>query len=194
MSRTRIVRWLRVLLPLVALAILSTLFLFSTEKGEESSIPYADVEAEELAREPQMVLPEYAGVTPDGAAISLRADKVSSTGEADGDASRLRMTWRAEDGLAADMTAPGGALEDGKIRLSGGVRITTSSGWAMTTPVVDSPTGDSESRSAIVAPEEVNAFAPFGQLTAGAMDLSRADEAGDHLLNFTDGVRLIYQP
>ena len=47
---------------------------------------------------------------------------------------------------------------------------------------------------AIVAPEEVNAFAPFGQLTAGAMDLSRADEAGDHLLNFTDGVRLIYQP
>lgn len=196
MSRTRIVRWLRVLLPLVALAILSTLFLLSQKPGEDPQIPYADVDAEELAREPQMTLPEYAGVTADGAAITLRADQVRSgeAGETGSEANRLRMTWRAEDGLAADLTAPGGALEDGTVRLTGGVRITTSSGWAMTTPQIDSPTGDSAGRAAIVAPEEVNAFAPFGQLTAGAMDLSRTGPKGDHLLNFTHGVRLIYQP
>ena len=194
MSRTRIVRWLRVLLPLVALAILSTLFLLSKKPGGDPQIPYADVDAEEMAREPQMVLPEFAGVTADGAAITLRADQVRSDGKAVGDASRLRMTWRAEDGLAADLTAPGGTVEAGGIRLTGGVRITTSSGWAMTTPEVDSPTGDGETQAAIIAPGEVNAFAPFGQLTAGAMELSRADQAGDHLLNFTGGVRLIYQP
>jgi lipopolysaccharide export system protein LptC len=194
MSRTRIVRWLRVLLPLVALAILSTLFLLSKEPGEDPSIPYADVDAAELAREPQMVLPEFSGVTADGSAITLRADQVSTEGGEGGEASRLRMTWRAEDGLAADMTAPGGAVEEGRISLTGGVRITTSSGWAITTPQVDSPTGGDDGQAAIVAPEEVNAFAPFGQLSAGAMDLSRADAQGDHLLNFTDGVRLIYQP
>lgn len=194
MSRTRIVRWLRVLLPLVALAILSTLFLLSKKPGEDPAIPYADVDAEELAREPQMVLPEFAGVTGDGAAVTLRADQVRTEGGAGGEASRLRMTWRAGDGLAADLTAPGGAMEEGMISLTGGVRITTSSGWAMTTPQVDSPTGDGQGQPVMVAPEEVNAFAPFGQLTAGAMDLSRADAAGDHLLNFTKGVRLIYQP
>lgn len=194
MSRTRIVRWLRVLLPLVALAILSTLFLLSKKPGGDPQIPYADVDAAELAREPQMTLPEFAGMTADGAAITLRADQVVSSGDAGGEASRLRMTWRAEDGLAADLTAPGGAVEEDNIRLTGGVRVTTSSGWAMTTPIVDSPTGDGEGQAAIVAPEEVNAFAPFGELTAGAMNLSRANPAGDHLLNFTNGVRLIYQP
>lgn len=199
MLRTRIVRWLRVLLPLVALAILSTLFLLSKGPGKDPSIPYADVDAEELAREPQMTLPEYAGVTRGGAAVTLRADQLRSASGAEGDASRMRMTWRAEDGLAADMTAPAGALADGVIRLTGGVRMTTSSGWALTTPQIDTPTDDtandgSGTRAAIVAPDEVNAFAPFGQLTAGAMELSRAAVGGDHLLNFTDGVRLIYQP
>ena len=44
MNRTRTVRWLRVLLPLAALAMLSTLFLFSRGGDSESQIPYADVE------------------------------------------------------------------------------------------------------------------------------------------------------
>lgn len=191
MSRTRIVRWLRVLLPLVALAILSTLFLLSKQPGEDPSIPYADVDAEEMAREPRMTAPEYAGVTRDGAAISLRADQVK-TGAGDGAAAAqgLRMTWRAEDGLAADLTAPEAAVEGGVIQLGGGVRMTTSSGWAVTTPQIDSST----ERSTITAPAEVQAFAPLGQLDAGAMQLSRDPESGDHVLNFTDGVRLIYQP
>ena len=50
MNRTRTVRWLRVLLPLLALAMLSTLFLFSRGSDGESQIPYADVDAEAMAR------------------------------------------------------------------------------------------------------------------------------------------------
>ena len=46
MNRTRTVRWLRVLLPLLALAMLSTLFLFSRGSDGESQIPYADVDAD----------------------------------------------------------------------------------------------------------------------------------------------------
>ncbi|TRW99332.1 hypothetical protein FNJ84_01270 [Paracoccus sp. M683] len=190
MSRTRIVRWLRVLLPLVALVILSTLFLLSKEPGDEPSIPYADVDAEDMARDPRMVAPEYAGVTADGAAITLRADQLRSDPDGQGGAEGVRMTWRAEDGLAADMTAPAASVADGSIRLSGGVRVTTSSGWAVTTPLVDSATD----MALISAPEDVQAFAPLGQLSAGAMQLARDPENGDHVLNFTDGVRLIYQP
>lgn len=190
MSRTRIVRWLRVLLPLVALVILSTLFLLSKQPGEDPRIPYADVDAEDMAREPRMTAPEYAGVTRDGAAISLRADVVTTGDPNEAGAQGLRMTWRAEDGLAADLTAPEAAVQDGTIRLGGGVRMTTSSGWAMTTPQIDS----SIDRSSITAPAEVQAFAPLGQLDAGAMQLSRDPDSGDHVLNFTGGVRLIYQP
>lgn len=190
MSRTRIVRWLRVLLPLVALAILSTLFLLSKEPGEDPSIPYADVDAADMVADPRMTAPEYAGVTADGAAITLRADALRGDAEGQGSAEALRMTWRAEGGLAADMTAPDASVDDGTIHLKGGVRMTTSSGWAVTTPAIDSATD----RARIVAPGDVRAFAPFGELTAGAMELSRDDANGDHLLNFTNGVRLIYQP
>lgn len=190
MSRTRIVRWLRVLLPLVALVILSTLFLLSGQPGEDPSIPYADVDAEEMAREPRMTAPEYAGVTQDGAAISLRADEVKTGDASAASAQGLRMTWRAEDGLAADLTAPEASVADGVIELGGGVRMTTSSGWAVTTPQIDSSTD----RSIITAPADVKAFAPLGQLDAGAMQLSRDPGTGDHVLNFTGGVHLIYQP
>ena len=51
MGRTRIVRWLRVLLPLAALAILSTLFLFSRRPEEDSRIPYAQVDLEQIGVE-----------------------------------------------------------------------------------------------------------------------------------------------
>ena len=59
MSRTRIVRWLRVLLPLVALAMLSTMFLFSRGSDVESRIPYAEVDAQAAARDNRIVAPEY---------------------------------------------------------------------------------------------------------------------------------------
>lgn len=189
MSRTRIVRWLRVLLPLVALAILSTLFLLSKQPSETSTIPYADVDAQDMAREPRMTAPRYAGVTPDGAAITLRSDVVRND-QAQASADALRMTWRAEDGLAADVTAPEVSVGDDQIRLSGGVRMTTSTGWAITTSQLDSATD----KATIAAPEDVRAFAPFGELSAGAMELTRKTGDDDHVLNFTNGVRLIYQP
>lgn len=190
MSRTRIVRWLRVLLPLIALAILSTLFLFSNEPSGESSIPYADVDAQDMARDPRMTAPEYAGVTNDGAAITLRAEELRTGEGQQGNAEGLRMTWRAENGLAADLTAPGADVQDDVISLSGGVRMTTSSGWAITTPQIDSNVGQSR----IEAPDQVRGFAPFGELSAGAMQLLRESGDGDHVLNFTGGVNLIYQP
>ncbi|TGN46479.1 hypothetical protein E4L95_19415, partial [Paracoccus liaowanqingii] len=81
MSRTRIVRWLRVLLPLVALAMLSTMFLFSRRSDTESRIPYAEVEAEAAAREGRIVAPDYSAVTPDGARLSLRAAQATPSAE-----------------------------------------------------------------------------------------------------------------
>ena len=79
MNRTRVVRWLRVLLPLLALAMLSVMFLFSREGGDgRSQIPYAEVDAEAMARDPRVVAPEYAGVTADGARLTLRATEAAT--------------------------------------------------------------------------------------------------------------------
>ncbi|CAM3399170.1 hypothetical protein PANO111632_17660 [Paracoccus nototheniae] len=210
MTRTRIVRWLRVLLPLVALVMLSTMFLFSRRPDAESRIPYAEVEAEEAARQGRIVAPEYSGVTGDGARLSLRAAE-AAPGAGGGAAGDLRLDWDRPGGpgvagLRAGLTAPQGGLQDGLVRLEGGVRMTTSSGWQMDAPEIEARTD----ASVITATQGVEAQAPFGWIEAGQMRLSPADAGDDAaaereaqdgaaggnaaVLRFSDGVRLIYQP
>ena len=115
--RSVIVAWLRVLLPLGALAILSTLFLLSRRPDPDAAIPYASVDAEELARHPRVTAPSYAGVTADGAALTLTAESVTPAGrdpEQGGSASGLRLDWRGADGLTAELTAPQAEIGKGE--------------------------------------------------------------------------------
>lgn len=189
--RTRIVRWLRVLLPLLALGILSTMFLFSGGSETEPEIPYAEGDAERMAREPRMVAPQYSGVTRDGAELSLRALKASPTQEEGGTVDGLRLNYRRADGLAAELTAPTGTLKDGVIDLQGGVSMATSSGWYIVAEQIASATD----RSNITATDGIKATAPFGEITAGAMELQAGTDQDDPaILNFTGGVDLIYRP
>ena len=191
MTRTRIVRWLKVLLPLVALAMLSTLFLFSRKPGTEPQIPYAEVDAQSMARDPRIVAPEYAGVTEDGASLSLKASQVASGTQSV--AEDLQLHWERPDGLTADVSAPAADVDERLIRLKGGVTMRTSSGWTVTTDQIDAATD----KSRLEAPAEIQADAPFGRITAGRMELAPNATSGENdaaILNFSDGVRLIYQP
>lgn len=197
--RTRIVRWLRVVLPLLALAILSTMFLFSRDSGVEPQIPYADVDAEDMARDPRIVSPEYAGVTADGAEMTLRAAEAAPARQGDGgQAQRVMMNWRSPDGLVVDLSAPTAGVLGGIIALDGGVRMSTSSGWSVEAARIEAATD----RAQILAPAGVSARAPFGELTAGGMELhprtadglDGENRPGSATLNFTGGVRLIYRP
>lgn len=167
------------------------MFLFSTKPDTEPEIPYAEVDAERMAREPRMVAPEYSGVTDDGAELSLRADDASPKEGEGGTVSQLQLDWKRADGLTAQLRAPSGGLNDGEIQLQGGVSMSTSTGWTLNAARIDAATD----RSRLVASEGVDAIAPFGNITAGRMEL-RADTArqGASVLDFTDGVRLIYQP
>lgn len=190
--RTRIVRWLRVLLPLLALGVLSTMFLLSRQPATEPRIPYVAVDAEQMAQGPRVVSPDYAGVTSDGARISLRAGQATPAGgTGDGTASDVRLDWIRPDGLRADLTSPDAAVADGLIRLRGGVRMTTSTGWTLDTPNMDAATD----RSRLAAADGVVATAPFGRITSEAMELlPRNDRDDAAILNFSGDVRLIYQP
>lgn len=187
--RSRVVAWLRVLLPLAALVILSTLFLVGRSPDPDGAIPYAEVDAEALARDPRMTRPAFSGVTNGGAAVTLVAERASTEPGGNDAADQLRLTWRAPDGLAADLTAPHGELADQMVRMSGGVRMTTSDGWAMTLPQVEADlTADR-----LVGDGGLTAFAPMGRIDAGKMEIIR-DQNNQHVLNLSGGVRLIYEP
>lgn len=81
-------------------------------------------------------------------------------------------------------------MAGGRVSLSGGVRMQTSSGWDITSPRIEAATD----RSRIEAAGGIEATAPFGALRAGQMQLQADDPGGPAVLNFGGGVRLIYQP
>jgi len=59
---SRVVAWLRIALPLLALAILSTLFLLARTIDPAQNLPYADIDIDELTREQRIGNPQFAAV------------------------------------------------------------------------------------------------------------------------------------
>ncbi|WP_323009282.1 hypothetical protein [Paracoccus sp. (in: a-proteobacteria)] len=191
-TRSCIVAWLRVLLPLSALALLSVLFLLGRKPDPEANIPYVDVDPLELAERQAVTNPTFAGVTRDGAQLSISAAEARPGGpEDEGHAQAVRMTLRGQDGRAADVSAGMATLQGQQVRLGEGVRMTTADGWVLTAPEVLASTAE----GSVISEDEVNVRAPFGELTAGRMELRPSGQgSGNHVLDLSGGVRLIYRP
>lgn len=189
---TRVVTWLKIALPLLALAILATLFLVAESVNPDSAIPYADVDVDRILREQGITKPSFGGVTADGVAVALTADAVRP-----GQDNRDRLTGTA---LAATLDLPAGTritidspegVIDATTReaiLQGGARLESSDGLVVETDRIVTALDTAKAMS----DGAITATGPAGDLSAGRMELSKGD-AG-YLLVFKDGVRLIYQP
>lgn len=182
------VGWLKIGLPLAALALLSTMFLFARAPGPQGDIPYAEIE--EIARDPRVAAPAFAGVTEDGAAVSLSAGAIRPVADAPDslvvDTIQIDMTTTAAESLR--VSAAAGAF-DGRAQtatLTGLVRIDSSSGYFMETAglTADLRAGTLQTDGALAVQ------APFGELTAGGLQVT----GGGAVLVFNGGVRLIYRP
>jgi lipopolysaccharide export system protein LptC len=193
-AHSRLVAWAKILLPLAALALLSTLFLVSDRVSPEDAIPYSSVDVEELARQPRLTAPEFAGVTQDGAALTVSGQtaRPSSDGRGGAVAEGLRAELQIPNGLAAEILASEGIFDPvgGQLILEGGVELSLSTGYSIRTETLRAATD----RSRLSAPQSVEGQAPFGRIEAGSMDLVAPTIGAAHLLVFNDGVKLIYQP
>lgn len=191
---TRVVGWLKVALPLIALVILSTLFLVARRIDPEAALPYAEVDVEDLAREPRMTAPTYAGTTADGAALTLSADEARPA--ADGSpaqAAGLRLDLATPDGGQTELLAVDARMDDTakELVLSGGVIVTTSTGYRLETAEIAARLD----RTGLESRAPVKATGPAGEITAEGMVLSQDNRTpGAYVLVFKGGVRLIYQP
>ena len=192
-SYSRFVAWVKIILPLIALALLSTLFLFSRPTDIELTIPYAQVEIDQIVREERISAPTYTGVTRDGSAISISAEAAMPDA-----ADPRRMV--ARDLTARIETTAGALIEidaaEGSINgreetatLHGGVRIETSTGYLIETEGLQTSLAD----TTLESDGAISATSPLGKLNAGSMHLTQAGETS-HVLVFNDGVKLIYRP
>ena len=189
---TRLIGWLKIILPLAALAILSTLFLVARTIDP---IPYADVNVDERLAQPRMTAPAYAGVTDDGAALTITADEARPEGGTPdaSTAKALAGSLETPDGGRTELQAAAGYVDNAArlITLSGGVDISSSTGWQIKTDELHAAMDHTD----IEAPSFVTATGPAGRVTADTMRLSQDNESPDrYLLVFNGAVKLIYLP
>ena len=187
---SRFVALAKVLLPLLALMLLSVLFLFARRPDPEPDLPYAEAEA--LAAEPRIVGPSYAGTARNGAVISLRAEEIAPIAGRDGAfrATALRGEVAMPDGRQVELQSGGAEFDEAAraARLSGLSRVVTSDGYEIEARAVEADLD----AGVITVPGPLEARAPFGELTAGGLRLEDAQSGAG--LVFTGGVRLLYDP
>lgn len=189
---SRLVAVLKIALPLVALGILSSMFLLSGRIDPEDAIPYAEVDVAARLREPRMTDAGFAGVTADGASLTFNAAEAKPNAKG-GSANLVLGTLETSDGgkteLAAATVQIDGAAK--MIELSDGVEMRSSSGYVISAPGM----GVATDRTFAASRGAVSAVGPMGQLTANQMELSaREGVANSYLLVFNGKVRLLYQP
>ena len=191
---SRMIAWLKIALPLVALGLLSTIFLLSRDSDPASRVPFSVVGIEGDVAQEQVRVPQFSGVTNTGAALRMTAQVARPSPEIPGliEAETLNAKIEMKDGSEIDLDAPAATLSDGDDRaeLKGGVTIRSSTGYTLTTQSMLTSLSriEAESRG------RVEGAGPLGTLEAGRMQISTPEGSTDVHLLFTGGVKLIYLP
>jgi lipopolysaccharide export system protein LptC len=194
---SRMVAWLKIILPLAALAILSTLFLASKSTDLTRNIPVAQGTVEDLAREQRIGKPSYAGVIDNGTAVTLTAKSAHppAEGETEFKAADLRATLSTPGGETIDAIAPEGHFDifERKATLAGGVTIKTSAGYTIQTTSITANLKDGLAETQ----DMITGDGPLGHFEAGQMVLkqqSGGTSSPSYELVFKKGVHLVYLP
>ncbi|WP_246156753.1 LPS export ABC transporter periplasmic protein LptC [Aquicoccus porphyridii] len=191
---SRLVAWLKILLPLAALGILSTLFLLSRNIDPATTIPFTTIDLRERARDERVTAPEFAGATEQGDLILFRSSSARPDPEnpSRGLADTLSARITFASGATITFTAEEGIVDQRRDRaeLSGDVVVTSSTGYEITTEHLISGMRTIHAET----PGAVAGTGPPGDFTAGRMLLTTDENGENARLLFTDGVKLLYDP
>lgn len=191
-SYSRFVSWLKVLLPLSALALLSTLFLLSRNIDPVTAIPFAENEIRDRIRDQQVTGPFFSGTSEAGDRVSVSSDSMLMGSGLNHEAEDLSAQIDLASGTRVMLSADRGEfdLANAQSQLTGNVTITTSQGFDLRSDLLSTDFDVLR----VTSPGAVEGVAPFGEISAGAMLLGK-DETHDGMqLFFTNGVNLIYRP
>ncbi len=191
---SRLVSWLKVLFPLIALALLSTLFLLSRAIDPQATIPFAETEVQDRLRDQQVTGPFYSGTTDEGDLISFSSETLTTPrGQAGtNEAKDLRVVLDLQSGAQIVLDAARAKVDAAADRaeLAGNIRVTTSTGYQILSDLMTSNLTTLD----ITSPGPVEATSPAGEITAGAMTISNQQNTAGSQMLFTKGVKLVYTP
>ncbi|WP_375229376.1 LPS export ABC transporter periplasmic protein LptC [Roseobacter sp. S98] len=191
---SQMVAWLKVALPIMALAILSTLFLLSRATDPTSSIPFADADVQNRLANQKITGPYFSGTTADGDLIAFVAEEVTSPQELVGETRAkdvfVRIDMAGGTAVTVKSDTASVLLADDQADLTGNVILVSSQGYEVRSQFLTARVTALDVRS----PETVSAITPAGDLVAGAMHLRAGRNDANAQMVFTNGVKLLYQP
>lgn len=190
---SQLISWLKILLPLLALGLLSTIFLYARGDDPITQIPiFADgfnPEGEE-----QVSAAFFAGVTDAGHTLRIQARRARAA--TDSRAGLIADEVAAVVGLAQGgeilIVADQGRVIEGQsqMALQGNVTVESSVGYTIRSERLDART-DSVT---LESPGAVDADGPGVTLSAGRMLISETPDTDDVQIEFTGGVKMVYMP
>ena len=191
-SYSAFVVWQKTLLPIVALGMLSTIFLFSGRVDVTQSLPYAKLNIAEIVREQRITKPYFSGVSYNDTEITLSAAYASSdTQNADIlNITDLSIILTSEHAKTVRITAGLGTLDatKQKVTVSKDVYLTAMPDFWLKT---NSLTIDLK-QGVATADTMFQSVTALGTINAGNMIVKTI--TNDQQIIFTNGVRLIYYP
>lgn len=189
----------RLVLPFGALLLLSMIFLVSRSVDPSQAVALADLDIEELTREPRIGTARFATVTTDGTAITINAATLRSPANPQpGDPVELML--ESPDGTA-DFGVDGqvafrsdhGHLDQlaNLLTMTGTVELEDENGYVITMPKLEAFLD----RSRLEGTGGVFGNGPPGEISAQSLTITPLESGQNgYLLDFVGDVRLLYIP
>lgn len=193
-GHSKLVSWLKVALPLAALALLSTLFLLSRAIDPDAAIPFANKDIQERLRDQQVTGPFFSGTTTDGDQMSFSAvtlkTPLGQTGANEAEKVLARVTTASGVRMTLQADVARFDIARDRAELEGNVSLISSSGYRIASKKLVALMSTLD----VTSPGPVRADGPIGKLDAGMMTLRKPSEGDNTQLLFTNGVKLVYSP
>jgi len=191
---TRLVRSMKVALPLIALAAMAAIYFGGSDKGKLSDLFTAE-ELATLGAGLRLDNPRFAGVTERGDSYAVEADWAlpDSAMPLRIDLEKPRAEIALEDGRKLTGNATTGHLlrVEKRLVLEGKVVLDTSDGYHLETERLEL---DMDGKSAH-SPGPVHGFGPNGVIESGSLRAEAASKAnGPGKIWFENRVRLVFSP
>lgn len=191
---SRVVAWLKVVLPLLALALLSTLFLVARSNDPDATLPYSRTDLAQMASEQRVERPSFAGVTREGRRIEVAAETAVPHADDQNviEATALSGTLHTGQDGRIDVSSRKGTLfaETARATLRGQVEIVTTTGYTIRTEELETALD----RVEMATPGPVAAEGPLGRIDAGRLTVVPGARENEVAVVFKDGVKLVYVP
>jgi lipopolysaccharide export system protein LptC len=188
---TRMVGALKLLLPLLALALIATVILWASSYDREQGFELSFITSQDASSDRlTMVNPRYVGTDVSNQPFTVTAELAEQDPK---DQRQVTLT-----GVQADMTTDGGTWftamapaghyrqETNILKLDGPISVFSDAGYEFHAETAEIDLG----RGTATSPRPVRGQGPFGTLRADRMDVKKRGQ----LLQFSGNVRLVIEP